>query len=261
MKTKLFMILLGLFYLYSCSNYNHLNYVRTKPSIKVESEIQTGDNGSTKTKNQTIVQHTDLLIDRKEEPLTVQPNPTMKSETTNSDLEVFEKKIKREPAYVIETQQSSNPPCSTIVLTNGTTIEARNVKVTHRDVFFQTCDKDKRLSIPRNEVDRILATNDVDLLEKGVSESRFKDRYMNLFALLAFILGFIVITGTCFLMYFQLWLYAAILALGFLAACLILLFFVNHDLSSLKGVGLLVGATVMSIVNILGQLLLLGEYL
>jgi heme/copper-type cytochrome/quinol oxidase subunit 4 len=156
---------------------------------------------------------------------------------------------------------ASNPPCSTIVLYNGTTIEARNIKVTHRDVFFQTCDKEKRLSVPRKEVVRILATTDTELLNSGVSESRFKDRHTNGFAILMFVLSFLVVVGTSALLYYQLWLFAGLVAVGFVVACLFFLFFVNHDLSSLKGIGLLVTALILGILNVVMQSLLIGEYL
>lgn len=261
MKTKLFMMLLGLTYMFSCTNYNHLSYSRVDRSKKT---IQSSPEELIASDHKMTQEIKDEEKEAKKNSIETQPIQTIKQQKKDPYLP---KEVASHPSVTLGVKEGNyklldaDPPCSTIVLKDGSIIEARNVKVTHKSVFFQTCDKSERLSISRKEVDRILATNKSEYLERGISESRLKDRHTNVFAVLLFVLCFLVPIATGLLLYYQLWVYAGVVALGFLTTCLIFMFFVNHDLSTLKGVGLMVSATVMAIVNIIGHLFFIDEYI
>ena len=147
-----------------------------------------------------------------------------------------------------EKIKTATVPCSTIVLKNGKTIEARDIKVTSRNVSFKTCGNEKEyLFVPRKSVSRIIASKDLERINSGVSEGRMKDRYNNYFSLFYFIISMGILVLCLYMLAFY-----GLTAISFLVSGIglilgaLLLFFALTDLSTIRGVMFTIAGLVLS---------------
>lgn len=185
-------------------------------------------------------------------PLGKKKESQPKKELEWSTQSMYERKRESKQPEVVKM---GPPACSTIVLKSGETIEGRSIKVNRQTVSFKSCgDTTKILFVERDEVVRIIATTDAENMTKGISEGRRKDRYTNAFSIVYFILAVLALFGVIIILFTPLFYLSFVIGAIGLGVGLLLLTLALTDLSTIHGVGLIVGGIVASIAAILTAL-------